>query len=192
MDLNEGEQKCVWRTLSLLSYSGSGDFPSFVRCLNNFNSELLLGSLPIIALLWMIHSFLILYYGKHFSEMDRKGSVAMLTSIQSAGVTPEVTLRITQVRKHARDPPWFWDPGQTSPEVQTGISVAPWKGHVSEKFSKKNIRKKILRKRNFRQNTTFRKHRCWQLVSGCSCLIPYCGYCGYILNTGPRWWFNHY
>ena len=33
--------------------------------------------------------------------VDQKGSAAMLTSIQSAGVTPEVNLRITQARKHA-------------------------------------------------------------------------------------------
>ena len=37
--------------------------------------------------------------------VDRKGLAAMLTSIQSAGVAPEVSLRITQMRKHARDPP---------------------------------------------------------------------------------------
>ena len=31
----------------------------------------------------------------------------MLTSVQSAGVAPEVDLRITQARKHAkRDPSW--------------------------------------------------------------------------------------
>ena len=35
-----------------------------------------------------------------------KGLAAMLTSMQSAGAAPEVSLRITQVRKHAkRDPP---------------------------------------------------------------------------------------
>ena len=39
--------------------------------------------------------------------VDQKGSAAMLTSIQSAGVTPEVNLGITQARKHARDPPWL-------------------------------------------------------------------------------------
>ena len=33
-------------------------------------------------------------------------SVAMLISIQSVGVAPEVNLRITQARKHAGDPPW--------------------------------------------------------------------------------------
>ena len=38
----------------------------------------------------------------------QKGSAAMLTSIQSAGVTPEVNLRITQARKHAkRDLTWL-------------------------------------------------------------------------------------
>ena len=39
--------------------------------------------------------------------MDQKGSAAMLISIQSAGVTPEVNLRITQARKHTRDPLGF-------------------------------------------------------------------------------------
>ena len=42
--------------------------------------------------------------------MDQKGSAAMLTSIQSAGVASEVNLRIIQMRKHAkRDPPWLWN-----------------------------------------------------------------------------------
>ena len=40
--------------------------------------------------------------------MDRKGLAATLTFIQSAGVAPEMNMRITQVRKHAkRDPPWL-------------------------------------------------------------------------------------
>ena len=40
------------------------------------------------------------------STWIEKGSAAMLTSIQSAGVTPEVNLRITCLRKHAKsDPP---------------------------------------------------------------------------------------
>ena len=34
--------------------------------------------------------------------VDQKGSAAMLTSIQSAGVIPEVNLRMTQARKHAK------------------------------------------------------------------------------------------
>ena len=34
--------------------------------------------------------------------MDRKGLAAMLTSKQSAGVAPEVNLRITQVREHTK------------------------------------------------------------------------------------------
>ena len=37
----------------------------------------------------------------------------------------------------ARDPPWLWNLGQTSPEVQTGVSVAPWKGLLSSKNLKK-------------------------------------------------------
>ena len=40
------------------------------------------------------------------STWIKKGSAVMLTSIQSAGVAPEVNLRITQARKHTkRDPP---------------------------------------------------------------------------------------
>ena len=39
--------------------------------------------------------------------VDQKGSATMLTSVQSVGVTPEVNLRITQVRKHVRDPSWL-------------------------------------------------------------------------------------
>ena len=54
-----------------------------------------------------------------------KGSVAMLTSIQSAGVAPEVNLRITQARKQARDPP----------EVQNrGVSVPTKRIYVLQKF----------------------------------------------------------
>ena len=34
--------------------------------------------------------------------VDQKSSAAMLASVQSAGVTPEVNLRITQARKHAK------------------------------------------------------------------------------------------
>ena len=50
--------------------------------------------------------------------VDRKGLAAMLISVQSAGVAPEVNLRITQARKYAWDLPWFWNSGQTSPEIQ--------------------------------------------------------------------------
>ena len=43
--------------------------------------------------------------------------------VEKSCVAPEVNLRITQARKHARDPPWLWNPGQKSPEVQNrGIS----------------------------------------------------------------------
>ena len=69
--------------------------------------------------------------------IDRKGSAAILTSIQSVGVTPEVTLRITQARKHTkRDPPWLWNPGQMSPEIQNrGISGPTKRTYVLKKNS---------------------------------------------------------
>ena len=38
----------------------------------------------------------------------------MLIPIQSSGVAPEVNLRITQAKKHTRDPPWLRNLGQTS------------------------------------------------------------------------------
>ena len=40
--------------------------------------------------------------GHIYKYVDQKGLAAMLTSIQSAGATPEVNLRITQVRKQVR------------------------------------------------------------------------------------------
>ena len=53
--------------------------------------------------------------GQVCKYVNQKDLVAMLTSIQSAGVAPEVNLRITQASKHAKkDPPWLWNPGQTS------------------------------------------------------------------------------
>ena len=75
--------------------------------------------------------------------------------VEKAGVAPEVNLRNLlcageEARKRG-NPPWFWNPGQTSPEVQsrgisetqgrrhqkskTGVSVAPQKGTcVLQKF----------------------------------------------------------
>ena len=72
---------------------------------------------------------------------EQKGSAAMLTSIQSAGVTPEVNLNTTQVRKHTRDPPWLWNPGQTSPEVQNkrDISDLTKRTYILQKPFKKLI-----------------------------------------------------
>ena len=67
--------------------------------------------------------------------VDQKGSAAMLTSIKSAGVAPEVNLRITQMRKCARDTPWLWNPGQTPLEVQnSGISGPMKKTYVLQNF----------------------------------------------------------
>ena len=52
--------------------------------------------------------------------VDQKGLAAILTSKQSAGVTPELNLRITQARKGST---LALKPGQKSPEVQNrGIS----------------------------------------------------------------------
>ena len=73
--------------------------------------------------------------------MDRKGLAAMLTSIQSASIAPDVNLRITQVRQHARDPTWLWNPGQMSPEVQNrGISGPMKRTYVLKKFYKKWVK----------------------------------------------------
>ena len=58
--------------------------------------------------------------------VDQNGSAAMLTSIESTGVTPEVNLRITQVRKYAKT-------SQTSPEVQNRGLSGPQKGLMSSK-----------------------------------------------------------
>ena len=74
--------------------------------------------------------------------MDQKGLATMLTSIQSAGVTPEVNLRNllwTGEEVHKRgNPPWLWNPGQTSPEVQNrGISGPTKRTYVLQKFKKK-------------------------------------------------------
>ena len=44
-------------------------------------------------------------------------SKCLYLSVQSAGVTLEVNLRITQARKHARDPPWLSNPEDKSPVV---------------------------------------------------------------------------
>ena len=52
----------------------------------------------------------------------------MLTSRQSAGVAPEVNLsNSAQARKHARNPPWLWNLGQMSLEVQNRDISGPMK-----------------------------------------------------------------
>ena len=60
----------------------------------------------------------------------------MLTSKQSAGVAPELNLRITQVRKHAKGiHPGFETQGRHYQKSKTGVSVAQRKG---PKIKKKN------------------------------------------------------
>ena len=66
-------------------------------------------------------------------------SMTCMTSIQSAGVAPEVNLRITEARKYASDPPWLWNPEQMSPEVQNRGISGPTKGLLSSKNFKKKL-----------------------------------------------------
>ena len=78
-------------------------------------AQTVVGSSPIPNL----HQCLWTRLGHIWKYVDWKGSAAILTSVQSEGVTPEVNLRITQARKHTkRDPPWLCNPGQTLPEIQ--------------------------------------------------------------------------
>ena len=70
--------------------------------------------------------------------MDQKGSAAMLTSVQSAGVKPEVNLRMTQVTKHVKGiHPGFETQGRRQQKSKTGVSVAPQKELMSSKIKKK-------------------------------------------------------
>ena len=59
-----------------------------------------------------------------------------------------INLRIKQARKHTRDPPWLWNPGQTSPELENRGVSGPIKGILSSKknffFKKERIKKKII------------------------------------------------
>ena len=74
--------------------------------------------------------------------VDQKGLGAMLPSIQSAGVTPEVNLRsllCTGEEAHKRgNPHWLWNPEQTSPEVENrGITGPTKRTYVLQFFFKK-------------------------------------------------------
>ena len=61
--------------------------------------------------------------------------VAMLAAKRSVGVGLEVSLRnpLHADNKACRqeNQPWLWNPGQTSPEVQRGVSVDPQKWLMS-------------------------------------------------------------
>ena len=68
----------------------------------------------------------------------RKDFTTMLVIKRSAGVTPEVNLKNPL---HAgdkacklRDPPWLWNAGQMSPEVQKGASMNPQKDRCLRKY----------------------------------------------------------
>ena len=75
--------------------------------------------------------------------MDQKGSVAMLISIQSAGVAPEVNLRNPLCRRgstEARESTLALKPrADVTRSPKIGVPVAPRKGLMS---SKKNFKKK--------------------------------------------------
>ena len=69
----------------------------------------------------------------------------LLTSIQSAGVTPEVNLRITQARKHVKGiHSGFKTQARCHQKSKTGISVAPHKGLKSSKNVLKQIKRFAL------------------------------------------------
>ena len=75
--------------------------------------------------------------------VDRKSSAAMLTSIQSAGVAPEVNLRNSL---HAGDKackqgihPGFEAQGRRCQKSKTEVSVAPREGFMSSKNKKKQV-----------------------------------------------------
>ena len=59
---------------------------------------------------------------------DRNGLAAMLATKRSAGITPEVNLMILlhagDKAHKLGDPPWLWNPGQTSPEVRPNKGVS--------------------------------------------------------------------
>ena len=82
--------------------------------------------------------------------MDRKGLAAMLTSIQSVGVAPEVNLRNSlhagnkacKRRIHSG----FETQGRRRQKSKTGVSVAPRKGFMSSKtFLKKRYSRLSMR-----------------------------------------------
>ena len=74
---------------------------------------------------------------RHFYRyVEQKGSAAMLTSIQLAGVTPEVNLRnplCAGEEAHKGIHPGFETLGRCHQKSKTGVSVAPQKGLVCYK-----------------------------------------------------------
>ena len=75
--------------------------------------------------------------------VDQKGWAAMLTSIQSAGVTPEVNLRITQGRKHIKGIyPGFETSADVTKSPKQGCEWPHEKDLCPQKNCKKNFKKK--------------------------------------------------
>ena len=70
--------------------------------------------------------------------MYQRDSAAMLTSIQSVDVAPEVNLRITQARKHTRIYPGFETQGRSHQKSKIGVLMAPLKRtYVLQKLKEK-------------------------------------------------------
>ena len=74
--------------------------------------------------------------------MDQKCSAAMLTSVQLAGATLEVSLRITTGEKAHKQGihPGFETQGRCHEKSKTEVSVYPHKGLMSSKFFLKYCR----------------------------------------------------
>ena len=83
----------------------------------------------------------------------------MLTSILSAGVTPEVNMRITQMRKDTKGiHPGFETQGRCHQKSKMGVSVATHKGLMSSNNFKKN-NKKQKNVQNIMTKAKQRKHQ---------------------------------
>ena len=102
---------------------------------------------------------------KNYSKY-RKGLAAMLTAIQSAGVTPEVNLRNSvQARKCASEKSTLaLKPGADVTRSPKRESVAPRKGLLSSKI----FLKKVTQKRVNNKYT-----RAWGIVK--RCCLTFCG-----------------
>ena len=73
--------------------------------------------------------------GHIFKYVDQKGLAAMLTSVQSAGVTPEVNVKTTQAKKQAKG----IHPGFETQCRNGGISGSRKGLTSSNNFFKKNV-----------------------------------------------------
>ena len=123
---------------------------SAVRCLGegrdvsaHQNSELLLLQQTWSSVSLNLHAQFCFYKFANIYE-DQNGSAAMLAAKRSAGVAPEVNLRnalhISDEANQSGNPPWLWNRGQSSPEVQNrGISGPTKRTYVLQNFNKRSL-----------------------------------------------------